>query len=154
VPRPARGVGQVLFVWPLAGLGEQAWYDALFVCWGSDMFCKDCGSAIPDYSDRCIFCGANARRKIVISNAIVCWGYILAGAFPAIGAFLGAGPPAIALTGLSLFFGLIIAAIIAIFCVFCGKPSHGIGLVVLGGISFVFWIAVWFAMSDHWRQNW
>lgn len=31
MPRPARGVGQVLFVWPLAGLGGQSWSDALFV---------------------------------------------------------------------------------------------------------------------------
>lgn len=34
VPRPARGVGHVLFFWPLAGFLERSWFDALFVFGG------------------------------------------------------------------------------------------------------------------------
>ena len=47
VPRPARGVGHVLFFWPLAGFLERSWFDALFVLCGDGVDLSHPRSMIP-----------------------------------------------------------------------------------------------------------
>ena len=83
------------------------------------MFCKQCGSEIPDNAVVCVKCGVgtdNFEKKSEVSNGVLTAGYVLAALMPLIGGIIG------------------------IYVMVKGKAGHGIGMLVLALFMFFFWI--------------